>query len=115
MRCRRRLHPPGFNWFEEEIVDGPSKSKCNLLVNMMIENGLDQHNNEISRPTSNDILDLILTNNAGSVSHTYIVPLACQTTKLLNVLLVYCLSIIECQKEPSLCITRTLGRHSHRN
>ena len=65
---------PGFIWLEEEILDRPRKSKCNLFVNMMNEYGLNQHNKEISRPASNNILDLILTNNPGSVSHVYCTP-----------------------------------------
>ena len=40
---------------------------------MMNEYGLSQHN-EISRPASNNILDLILTNKPGSVLHAYCVP-----------------------------------------
>ena len=65
---------PGFNWLEEEILDGPGKSKCDLFVNLMNEYGLSQHSKEISRPASNNILDLILTNNSGSVSHVYCTP-----------------------------------------
>ena len=33
-----------------------------------------QHNNEINRPASNNILYLILTNNPGSVSNVYCTP-----------------------------------------
>ena len=64
----------GYNWLEEEILDGPSKSKCDLFVNMMNEYWLSQHNKEISRPVSNNILDLILTNNPGSITHVYCTP-----------------------------------------
>ena len=65
---------PCFNWLEEEILDGPGKSKCDLFVNLMNDYGLSQHNKEISRPASNNILDLILTNNPSSVSHVYCTP-----------------------------------------
>ena len=65
---------PGFKWPEEEILNGPSKSKCGLLVNMMNEYGLSQHNKEISHPASNNMFDLILTNNHGSVSHVHCTP-----------------------------------------
>ena len=65
---------PCFNWLEEEILDGPGKSKCDLFVNLMNEYGLCQHNKEISRPASNNNLDLILTNNPSSVSHVYCTP-----------------------------------------
>ena len=40
----------------------------------MNEYGLSQHSKEISRPASNNILDLILTNNPSSVSHVYCTP-----------------------------------------
>ena len=62
------INLPGFNWLEEEILDGPGKSKCDLFMNMMNEYDLSQHNKEISRPASNNILDLILTNNPSSDS-----------------------------------------------
>ena len=39
---------PGFNWLEEEILDGPGKSKCYLFVNLMNDYGLSQHDKEIS-------------------------------------------------------------------
>ena len=45
-----------------------------VRVNVMNEYGLSQHNKEISRPASNNILDLILTNNPSSVSHVYCSP-----------------------------------------
>ena len=64
---------PCFNRLEEGILDVPGKSKCDLFVNLMNEYGLSQHNNEISRPASNSVLDLILTNNQGSVLHAYCV------------------------------------------
>ena len=51
-------------------IDG----KCDLFVNLMNDYGLSQHNKEISRPASNNILDLILTNNPSSVSHVYCTP-----------------------------------------
>ena len=41
---------------------------------MMIEYGLSQNNKEIRHPVINIILDLILTNNPGSVSHVYCTP-----------------------------------------
>ena len=62
---------PGFNWHEEEILDGPGKSECDLFLNMMNEYSLSQHNKEIRNPASNNILDLIMTNNPGSVSHVH--------------------------------------------
>ena len=65
---------PGFNWLEEKILDGPSKSKCDLFVNLMNEYGLSQHSKEISCPASNNILDLILTNHPGSASHICLTP-----------------------------------------
>ena len=65
---------PGLNWLEEEIQDGPGKSNYDLFVNMMNEYGLSQHSKEISHPASNNILDLILTNNRSSVSHVYCTP-----------------------------------------
>ena len=65
---------PCFNWLEEEILDGPGKSKCDLFVNLINEYGLSQHNKDINHPASNNILDLILTNNASSVSHVYCTP-----------------------------------------
>ena len=65
---------PGFNRLEEEILDEPGKSKFGLFVNFMNEYGLSQHSKEISHPASNNILDLILTNNPGSVSHVYCTP-----------------------------------------
>ena len=34
---------PCFNWLDEEILDGPSKSKCDLFVNLMNDYGLSQH------------------------------------------------------------------------
>ena len=72
MRHRRRdIETPGFNWLEEEILYGTGKSKCDLFVNMMNEYGLSQHNKEINRSASNNILYLIMTNNPGSVSHVY--------------------------------------------
>ena len=74
MRNRRRLQPSLFNWHEEEILDGPGKSKCDLFVNLMNDYGLSQHSKEISRPASNNILDLMLTNNPSSVSHVYCTP-----------------------------------------
>ena len=40
----------------------------------MNEYGLSQHSKEISRPASNTILDVILTNNTSSVSHGYCTP-----------------------------------------
>ena len=40
----------------------------------MNEYGLSQHNKEINRPASNNILGLTLTNNPGSVSHVYCTP-----------------------------------------
>ena len=63
-----------FNWLDEEILDGPIKNKCDFLVNIMNEYGLSQHSNEISRPASNNILDLFLTNNPSSISHVYCSP-----------------------------------------
>ena len=48
--------------------------KCDLFVNMMSEYGLSQHNKEISGPASNNISNLILTNNPSSVSHEYCTP-----------------------------------------
>ena len=75
MQCAiGELNPPGHNWFEKELLDGPGKSKCDLSVNLMNEYGLSQHSKEISRPASNSILDLILTNNPSSVSHVYCTP-----------------------------------------
>ena len=65
---------PGYNWLEEEILDGPCKSKCDVLLNMWNEYVLSQHSKEISRPASNNILDLMLTNNPGSDSHVYCSP-----------------------------------------
>ena len=65
---------PGFNCLEDEILDGPCKSKYDLFVNMLNEYGLNQHNNEIRRPASTNILDLTFTNNTGSVSHMYCTP-----------------------------------------
>ena len=65
---------PCFNWLEDKILDGPGKSKCDLFVNFMNEYGLRQHSKEISYPASNNILDLILTNNPSSVSHVYCTP-----------------------------------------
>ena len=65
---------PCFNWLEEEILDGPGTSKCDLFVKIKNECGLSQHNKEISCPASNNILDLILTNNPSSVSHVYCTP-----------------------------------------
>ena len=65
---------PGFNWLEEEILDGHGQSKCDMCVNMINEHGLSQHNKEISRPVSNNILDLIMTNNPSSVSHVFCTP-----------------------------------------
>ena len=50
---------PGFNWLEEEILDGPSKGKYDFFLNIMNEYGLSQHNKEISHSASNNILDLI--------------------------------------------------------
>ena len=41
---------------------------------MMNEHGLSQHNKEINRNTSNNILDLIMTNNPGLVSQVYCTP-----------------------------------------
>ena len=41
---------------------------------MMYEYGLSQHSKEISHPASNNIMDLILTNNPSSVSHVYCTP-----------------------------------------
>ena len=38
------------NWLEEGKLDGTSKSKCDLIANMMNENGLSQHNKERNRP-----------------------------------------------------------------
>ena len=99
---------PCFNWLEEEILDGPGKSKCDLFVNLMNEYGLSQNSKEISRPASNNILDLILTNNQ-TQSHMYIVHLACQTTMLLFVFLISYLSINDNLKEPSLCTTKQIG------
>ena len=36
MQCAMggEFHFPGFNWLEEEILDGPCKSKCDLFVNL---------------------------------------------------------------------------------
>ena len=31
---------PGFSWLQEEVLDGPGKSKCDLFPNMMNEYGL---------------------------------------------------------------------------
>ena len=45
-----------------------------LFVSMMDEYGLSQHNKDISRPASNNILGPALTNNTGSVSHVYCTP-----------------------------------------
>ena len=74
----------------------------------MNEHGLGQHSKEISRPASNNILDLILTNNPAQ-SHMYIVPLACQTTMLLFVFLISGLSINDSIREPFLCIAKQIG------
>ena len=76
MRCAigGDINLPGINLLEEEILDGPSKSKCDLFVNIMNEYGLSQHNKEISRSASNNIFGLILTNNPSSVSHVYCAP-----------------------------------------
>ena len=63
-----------YNWLEKEILDGSGKNKCDLFVNLMNEYGLSQHSKEISRPASNNILDLILTNNPSLVSHVYCTP-----------------------------------------
>ena len=41
---------------------------------MVNEYGVSQHSKEIICPTSNDILDLILTNNPDSASHVYCTP-----------------------------------------
>ena len=30
------INLPGFNWHEEEILDGPSKTKCDLFMNMVL-------------------------------------------------------------------------------
>ena len=68
------INLPCFRRLEEEILDGPDKGKCDLFVNLMNEHGLSQHSKEISRPASNNILDLILTNNPSSVSHVYCTP-----------------------------------------
>ena len=38
------------------------------------EYGLSQHNKEISHPVSNNIFDLVLANNPGSVSHLCCTP-----------------------------------------
>ena len=65
---------PCFNWLVEEILDRPSKGKCDLFVNLMNEYGLCQHSKEISCPALNNILDLVLTNNPISVSHEYCTP-----------------------------------------
>ena len=43
-------------------------------MNLINENDLSQHSKEISRPASNNILALILTNNPSSVSHAYCTP-----------------------------------------
>ena len=94
---------PRFYWLEEKILDGRSKSKCDVFVNMMNEYCPSQHNKEISRPATNNILDLILTNNQ-TQSHMYIVHLACQTTMLLSVFLLSCFSINKSLRESSLCI-----------
>ena len=75
MQCIiRDFNLPCFNWLEEEILDGPGKSKCDLFVNLMNEYGRSQHNKEISHPASNNILNLMLTNNPSSVSHVYCTP-----------------------------------------
>ena len=34
---------PCFNWLEEEIMDGPGKSKCDLFVHLINEYGLSQN------------------------------------------------------------------------
>ena len=68
------INLPGSNWLEDKILDEPGKSKCYLFVNLMNVYGLSQHSKEISRPTSNNILDLILTNNPSSVSHVFCTP-----------------------------------------
>ena len=60
-----------FKFLKDKLLDGPGKSKCDLLVNLMHEYGFSQHMKEISHPAFNSILDLILTNNPGSVSHVY--------------------------------------------
>ena len=65
---------PCLNWLEEEILDGPGKSKCDLFVKLIDEYGLSQHSKEISCPALNNILDLIFTNNPSSVSHIYCTP-----------------------------------------
>ena len=68
------FHLPSFNWLEEEILDGPGTSKCDLFVNVMNEYGFSQHSKVISRPALNNVLDLILTNNPSSLSHVYCTP-----------------------------------------
>ena len=42
-----------------------------LKEQLTCKTNFSQHNKEISRPASNNILDLILTNNPSSVSHVY--------------------------------------------
>ena len=41
---------------------------------MINEYGVNQNNKEINRAASNNILDLIMTNNPSSVSHVYCTP-----------------------------------------
>ena len=50
MQCANRgdLNLSCLNWLEEEILDGPYKSRCDLLVNLMNEYGLSQHSKKIA-------------------------------------------------------------------
>ena len=86
------------------MLDGRCKSKCELFLNMKNECCLSKHDREISRPASNNISDLILTDNPGSVSHV-----TCQSTMLLSAFLISCLNVVEGLRELSLCMAKQIG------
>lgn len=63
---------PSIDWTEDEVVSNSNHSSndtktCSIFLDTLNDLGLSQHCKEITRPASQNTLDLMLTNNPGSV------------------------------------------------
>eukprot|EP00112_Aurelia_sp_Birch-Aquarium-sp1_P026935 Seg9885.1 transcript_id=Seg9885.1/GoldUCD/mRNA.D3Y31 product="hypothetical protein" protein_id=Seg9885.1/GoldUCD/D3Y31 len=65
---------PGIDWLNDTVLQGTNKRICELFINILNDFGLSQHTNDITRPSSSNILDLILTNNPNSVTSINCAP-----------------------------------------